>query len=71
MSRVAASLSDGKRTVVAVALLALVHLFLLKNGSENATPQNLALSFALSTALLITAQLLRRRLQHQGSGERR
>jgi len=62
MNHVMATLTDGKRLVLSVALLALVHVGLLRYGSEDATPGALLTSFAIAVSLLLVAQRLRLRM---------
>ena len=55
-------LGPGKRLFLSVALLGVVHLLLLRFGSEEATPFRLLGSFVLSTSMLLVAQRIRQHL---------
>jgi hypothetical protein len=60
MSAILGRLSDGRRIVMLVAMMALVHLMLLRFGNEDATPLRLLGSFLLTSTLVVVAQRLRR-----------
>jgi hypothetical protein len=55
-------LGPGKRLFLSVALVGVVHLMLLRFGSEEATPLRLLGSFVLSTSMLLVAQRIRQHL---------
>jgi len=55
-------LGPGKRLMLSIGLVGLVHLLLLRFGSDEATPLRLLGSFVLSASMLLVAQRLRQHL---------
>jgi len=61
-----ASGSARTRLFVSLALIAGVHLMLLKFGNTEATPGRLAMSFVISTTMILLSQYLRARFLGPG-----